>query len=489
MYNTFVKHTACIAVLWAAVSVHAQLPLAKGFRMGSEPVDRPTSNYINDIMVRDGYIYAGTGTGLLISGDHGSSWELSDQDHGIGKGGVSALALRGDTVWIATAYDTTTGLGDYEAGGGLGWSADRGATWNWIPQPVDSSNESEYSPTTTNIQNLTYDIALTDSAVWIASFGGGLRRSTDRGMSWKVVTVDGAPFDAYGRLAHRVFTVYYDGEAVWVGSAAGIHKTLDGGRTWTTFDYTQENGISGNFVVAIGHQEMAGGKRIWAATIEALDEGEERAVSYTDDGGLTWSRVLEGEFAHNFAFDPVSKAVYVATDNGLYTSDDGTAWFLFPRIEDDVSGESIYTSEFTSAAVEPDQTLWAGTSDGMAFSSDKGFSWTVIRAFSPAGTAGEPDTYAYPNPFSPMRDNTIGGDGFVRFQYRMSRGAAVSVTVFDFAMEPVRHVIRDEQRDAGDRSEAWNGRNDLGDLVSNGVYFYRIEAGKKTFWGKVLIVN
>ncbi|MBN2417045.1 hypothetical protein JXO52_14490 [bacterium] len=489
MGNTCLRRTACIALLLGAVSVQAQMPAAKRFQLGGEPVERPTSNYINDILVADGFIYAGSGNGVLVSGNRGASWELTNQDNGIGKGGISAIALRNDTLWVATAYDTTTDAGDYEAGGGLAWSPDRGATWHWIPQPVDSRDETGYYPTTTNIQNITYDIALTDSAVWIASFGGGLRRSVDNGASWQVVTVDGYPFDAYGRLTHRVFAVYYDGEAVWVGSAGGIHRTLDRGRSWTTFDYTQENGISGNFVVAIGHQDLPGGKRIWAATIEALDEGEERAVSYTDDGGLTWNRVLEGEFTHNFGFDPVSKAVYAATDNGLFKSEDGTAWFLFPRILDGATGESIYTSEFTSAAVEADQTLWAGTVDGMAFTGDNGFSWTVIRAYQPAGTAGEPDTYAYPNPFSPMRDNTVGSDGFVRFQYRLSRSGTVSVTVFDFAMQRVRNLVSGAQRDAGDRSEAWNGRNDLGDLVANGVYFYRIETGGKTFWGKVLIVN
>jgi hypothetical protein len=207
---------------------------------------------------------------------------------------------------------------------------------------------------------------------------------------------------------------------------------------------------------------------------------------------LTWEITLEGEFAHNFAFDSLTQAVYVTTDNGLYKSPDyGETWAVFPTIQDAGTGEMVYTTEVYSVGVVPGLSLWVGTADGLAMSRDDGLSWTLFRAFPVPGTGETPATYAYPNPFSPFRHNQIGGEGYVRFQYHVSRPGRVTVRVYDFAMKLVRTVSRDRARSfPGDYAEAWDGRNDVGEMVANGVYFYRIEIeGENPLWGKVMVVN
>jgi hypothetical protein len=381
----------------------AQIPAKQGFRMQGTQVRGPQGNMINDIHVRGNQVLIGS-EGLTVTDDEGATWSHFSQAQGIGKGSVSAIAARGDQIWIATAFDTTTELGTFSAGGGLSVSYDGGETWTWFPQPVDSRDETEYQPTTTVIQNLTYDIALTDSSIWIASFGGGLRTSSDSGATWKVVTVDGFPFSPLEHLSHRAFSVIYDGESLWAGTAGGVHKSDDGGETWITFSRQNQNqGISGNFVTALGSQKTAYGNILWAATVEALGESEYRAVSFTKDGGLNWEIVLNGEFAHNFAFDSLYGAVYAATDNGLYKSlDYGETWALFPGFQDRATGEQIFAEEVYCAGVIPGSSLWAGTPDGLARSLDEGDSWTLFRSFPDPGKRGTPDVYAYPNPFSPV---------------------------------------------------------------------------------------
>ena len=81
---------------------------------------------------------------------------------------------------------------------------------------------------TTNVNNITYDIAATDSAVWIVSYAGMARKSTDKGKTWQVVIIppdnldsisptDSLSFDVSpvagsfgltGNLNHRAFSVY-----------------------------------------------------------------------------------------------------------------------------------------------------------------------------------------------------------------------------------------------------------------------------------------
>ena len=471
----------------------AQIPKHPALHEASITDDRLSSNAVNDIRLEENTIWIATGRGLDRSTNGGDNWIHTTQNEGIGKGGVSAIAFGEGIIWIATAFDTMTATeGKLSAGGGLSYSLDDGASWTWIPQPVDPVDETDYKPTTTNIQNITYDIAVSDSAVWIASFGGGLRKSTDGGEVWNVVTVDGRPFDALGFLTHRTFSVIYDGEALWVGSAGGIHKSTDEGRTWITFDHqNQPQGISGNFVVALHHQEIGERSRLWAATIEALGETEYRAVSFTEDGGYTWQIALEDEFAHNLTSHPEEDAVYAATDNGLFKSPDGgRTWARIGPIVDAVSGEAVLTTEvYSVAAANPD--LWVGTADGLARTLDEGWTWEVFRAYRTPGTSGTPDVYAYPNPFSPYRHNLLNGDGHVRFQYSTDRPTKVTCMLYDYGMRLVRTVVVDKNRTvAGSYAELWDGRNDVGDVVANGVYFFKISFSHgDPMWGKVIVAN
>lgn len=459
---------------------------------GSRSTRGPASNAINDILVVKNDVWVGA-KGLSRTSNNGESWITYTQEDGLGRGGVSALAMRDGVIWVSMAYDTTVGSDKLPVGGGLSYSTDSGKTWHWIPQPVDPEDVMDYQPTASCVQNLIYDIALTDSAVWIASFLGGLRKSTNLGETWQVVTVDGYPFNARGPLTHQVFSVVFDGQALWAGTAGGIHKSTDGGRTWTTFNHqNQLEGISGNFVVAIGHQHIGGNHIVWAATIEAVDSTEYRAVSKTEDGGLTWMVTLEDVFTYNFAFDSLNSAVYVATDGGLYKSLDlGKTWAVFSQIVDGETGEGVYTTEVYSVRIGPEHSLWAGTGDGLVRSLDDGMTWKIFHAFQIPGEDGTPKTYAYPNPFSPLRHNLIDGDGHVRLQYRTTVSTRVTVRVYDFGMNLVRTVVEGKDRSLpGDYAEVWDGKNSIGEMVANGVYFYKITlTGDEPLWGKVLVVN
>jgi len=455
--------------------------------------NQPAGNSITDIFIISSNVWIGTDK-LSMSSDMGESWKIFTTEDGIGKGGVSAINFYKGKLWVATSYDTTDYKGDGQpAGSGLGYSEDEGETWQWFSQPVDSENVTEYNPTTTVKENIIYDIALTDSTVWIASFLGGLRKmnySKDVS-SWQLITVDGFSFSPLGNLAHQVFSLIHDGNSIWTGTAKGVYKTADGGKNWTPFTHTnQDNPISGNFVVALAHQQYNGYNRIWAATWPAVDTTEYTGVSVTRDGGLTWDVVLEGVKVHNFAFD--QDIVYAASSSGLFKSTDfGHSWSCFPQIVDEKTGEKVYSEEVYSVGVDSFHTIWAGTGDGLALSKDNGYTWRIFRSFKSTSLSSEPKTYAYPNPFSPLRHNMYGEDGYVRFQYHTDQSTTVSVKVYDFGMNLVKTVVENKTRTVGgDYAEVWNGRNDLGEIVANGVYFYKVKLrGKSPFWGKVMVVN
>jgi hypothetical protein len=159
-------------------------------------------------------------------------------------------------------------------------------------------------------------------------------------------------------------------------------------------------------------------------------------------------------------------------------------------VYDSAKGEQFLTSEYF--AVDATKTrVWTGGPDGVAYTDNNGSTWNVQRGSVKIADSGAERTYAYPNPFSPFRHNEFRDDGHVRFQYNTTRSTKVTIKVYDFAMELVAEIVNQKERPiAGEYAETWNGRNHRGEVVANGVYFYRLDLeGDGTFWGKVMVLD
>jgi subtilisin-like proprotein convertase family protein len=84
----------------------------------------------------------------------------------------------------------------------------------------------------------------------------------------------------------------------------------------------------------------------------------------------------------------------------------------------------------------------------------------------------------FPNPFNPM--TTI--------KFAVPRAGKVDLTVYDVAGRKVATVLS-EVLEAGHQSVTWTGRNDRGQAVASGTYFYRVVAGGETVTGKMLLMK
>lgn len=486
----------------------------------------PPSNTFNKIVPSGDTVWVGTGNGLSFTTDAGKTWARMTAAETFDDKGVSAVAVRGDRIWGATAFTTKHDNESIQTGHGLHFSADRGKTWKFISQPVDTGkidtliygrNKIPALAITVPEQNITYDIALTRSAVWIASWGGMLRKSTDEGRSWQRIIL---PPDNLNRISptdtlrfalsnvtkffasdplynkdtlraslnHVMFSLYAgDDSTIWVGTANGLNKSTDGGISWTKFNHqNQPQPISGNFVVAITEQVWNSKRYIWAATNNAVDSDEKRGVSFSADGGGSWSTALLGEFTHDIATR--DSIVYVAADGGLYRSADfGRTWIRSGTVFDRTTLQRFASPIIYGVGLKGD-TVWAGGPEGLAYTVDSpsqpfGSTWTIFRTYEPVGTTG--NTYSYPLPFSPASE-------VVRIHYATpAHVSPVTIRIFDFAMQPVKTLLRDATRTtSAEHDETWNGRDDFNRRVSNGVYFYRVEIGDATpQWGKILVLQ
>lgn len=502
------------AILHADQSMHAQANFLKSFSLSDSTfstLQLPPSNSVSHIVEQDSILWIGTGKGLARTLNGGTNWESFRANSAFANDGIFAIAVRDSLTWVSTGFVKEISGSSVQTGSGYAFSTDNGTTWSHMNQTLDARGDSLFVygldtvrilPVVVPEQNVTFDISLSPGKVWIASWASGLRYLRyPADSTWQRLLLPSgdriAPRDSSGGDTVRfydprqnnnflAFSVHaIDDDTIWCGTAGGINKSTDGGISWVRFTHrNQASPILGNWVIAVEEQRFQSTRRIWITNWKAEDQTEEFGVSYTDDGGRTWANLLRGIRAYDFAFK--DSIAYIATEQGLYRTDDGGLSFTRNgTIIDQTTRQMITTSAVFSVGVIGD-TVWAGTSDGIVSTVDNaqnpfGSSWKIYRTYQTTSTSKT--TYAYPNPFSPNFEIT-------RLHYSLQSPNSVTAEIFDFGMNPVRTVIRNATRGSGEYDEIWNGFDDEGRKVSNGVYFYRITIGNdEPMWGKVLVLK
>ena len=98
------------------------------------------SNSVSDMLINGSTIWLGTGKGLSRSTDGGATWTHYFNSAEFGTEDVSAIAVHGNDVWVATAHTVVKDGNPLPEGSGLHYSADGGDTWRSFPQPLDKNN-------------------------------------------------------------------------------------------------------------------------------------------------------------------------------------------------------------------------------------------------------------------------------------------------------------------------------------------------------------
>jgi 2',3'-cyclic-nucleotide 2'-phosphodiesterase (5'-nucleotidase family) len=84
----------------------------------------------------------------------------------------------------------------------------------------------------------------------------------------------------------------------------------------------------------------------------------------------------------------------------------------------------------------------------------------------------------YPNPFNPT---TV-------ISWQSATGNNVQLKIFNILGQEVRTLV-DHYQEAGNHSVTWDGRNDAGQLVGSGIYFYQIVAGQNQCTRKMMLMR
>ncbi len=487
------------------------------------------SNGIMDIRTLDDEIlFLGTGAGLSFvdlsstSSMQYGNFILSEMP----KGGNPALAVDHGLVTFSGVVDTLVPTGLESKGTGLAYSINDGEDWNYLSQPVDpvpnledngfqtiswGNQQISALSVTTNINNVSYDIAVGNQYIYTANWAAGIRRynylpSSGQTKNWEIIPLPrDDDLDLYcgdinvneyeinpkdpgdgGNHNHKGFGVYIIEDTLWVGTAAGINKGIildDNCINWIRHYQSGLDNISGNWVIGFTYQELNGYNRIWAITW-ATQYPETNALSYSNNGGASWNIVnpLGNESGKVYNLNVYGNRVWASTERGLYYSEDGEHWEKYSQPIDISTGEEILSEAvFSTYFSQSLGTLFVGTGDGLAIINES--MSNITRFWKP------PDPFsAYPNPFLINDHNQFSNDGYMRFIFLNPNNLHGIIDIYDFAMDRV--IQLDDSHLIGDESEIiWNGRNEYGDKISNGVYFCRLSLNGQRYWTKLAVIN
>ena len=491
------------------------------------------SNSIVDIYpIDESYLLMSTGSGLSyvhindLHPDSVSFGSFNKDSVSFPRGGAPALAVRENIIVISGLLDTTAVTGEELMGTGISYSIDEGENWDYLHQPIDEIPELGQHHTiswggqdisvlavTTEINNISYDLAIGGNYIYAASWAGGLRRYGplySEQKKWEIIplpmdsdsslicgaidleTYELNPNDPVngGNHNHKGFSVYVDDNTAWVGTANGINKGVieENCINWEHHYTSTWNNISGNWVIGFTNQKLENGTdRLWAITWAGEGNNEKNALSYTDDGGETWQISSPSSYSEKvYNLYANENRIWAATASGLYVSEDGQHWERYPQPKDQNTGEEILRKQVLSVYSDINNWLWLGTAEGIALSNDDGINWTIHKFWEPTVYKDkEKMLTVYPNPF----DTNIYGH--VRFVYSNPDGHPGKINIFDFSMDQVIHLnnnnpfaLEDNQNEV-----VWNGRNEYGDKVVNGVYFCRLSLNGEYYWTKLAVVN
>ena len=482
------------------------------------PVPSISSNSVTKMAARGDSVWIGPLLDLTVDG--GESWLRASTDSLVdSRNRVFSITIEEDVIVVGLGYASQETQGSVQAAGGFLISEDGGQTFTYRFPQLDSRGDTTvtYGVSTLSALDIIapqqsppymvdYDPATGD--VWVAGWASGIRRSEDMGRTWERVVLppdhleEIHPDSTYdflvapqrgptGHLNHMGFAVKVDSRGnVWAGTPLGINLRKAGEQSWRRFSATgSPHSLTGSWVVDIAEQIMGEESLIWIASWNAGEAGERfrDGISLTRDQGETFEQMLIGETVYDFAFR--GETVYAASERGLFISDDlGQTWRsvrdFYDASRPDVviqPGVEVYSVETTRDA------LWVGTSDGLMKSLDDGRTWSIfrsevpVRPTEPTDRVPDVDTFAYPNPFSPAISR------YVRIRFEAEQDAAPVVRIYDYEMQLIRTL--DVEPGTGVREVVWDEMDHDGLRVSNGPYFYVVDADGRRVDGKILVIE
>ncbi|NUN69916.1 MAG: T9SS type A sorting domain-containing protein [Bacteroidetes bacterium] len=297
-------------------------------------------------------LIAGTkGGGIFRTTNGGTSWNAVNS------------ALKNFHIEALAAYGASMYAGGYNFEGGFYVSADHGATWT--------------ERTGASALKFVKAIVRTNTALLAGTYGYGLFRSTDDGVSWKKIDS--------GLTTTAISALRAGNGSIYAGTTSGVFVSTDDGISWTN----RSTGITTPQVQALfGNDTM-----VFAGTTNGL--------FMTKDGGMQWTAKNSGlGFSVIYGLGLINGRLLAATNGAVcFSNNYGDSW-NYPISNNGmkgytvtpamlVTGGKVYAATMYDVYVSTNNGLnWVNRTSGISASSSQGLLATSTHLFTSYGSFG-----------------------------------------------------------------------------------------------------
>ena len=240
------------------------------------------------------YYFGATGGGVYTTTDSGINWTpVSDGFFKTGSvGGIGVSESDPNVLYVGMGESPVRG--NVSHGDGVYKSTDAGKTWKHVG--LEDTRQIGRVRVHPKNPDIAYVAAI--GHLWGPNEQRGVFKTTDGGKTWKKAlfksdkagAVDLILDPSNPNVLYAGFWEVY--RKPWTlesgGPGGGIHKSTDGGDTWT--DLTRNPGLPRGMVGKVGITVSP----VNSERLYAIIEADEGGVFRSDNGGRTWTKVNEG---------------------------------------------------------------------------------------------------------------------------------------------------------------------------------------------------
>jgi len=88
-------------------------------------------------------------------------------------------------------------------------------------------------------------------------------------------------------------------------------------------------------------------------------------------------------------------------------------------------------------------------------------------------------TQNYPNPFNPS----------ITILYSLPKASVVTLTIYNTLGQEINTLVNGQDQKVGSYEATWNGKDNFGNSVSPGIYFYQLKTNELILSKKMMLMK
>jgi hypothetical protein len=300
---------------------------------------------------------------------------------------------------------------------------------------------------------------------------------------------------AYAIAVDDLGNVYVTGESndLWTRQDYATIKYYPNGDTaWVRRYNGSENSKDGAYAIAVdefGNVYVAG-----SSTVSGTDS-DYATIKYHPSGDAAWVRRYNGpassaDVAKDIVVDGSGNVFVTGESYGSGTQKD------YATLKYDANGNKVWVRTYDGPESESDAGCAIATDNsgniyvtGGSYGTGTDRDYATIKYVQTGsdvkdetGIREKPSEFTlsqnYPNPFNQT----------TKIEFTVARSGFVSLGIYDILGRKVRMLVS-EHLYSGYKSVLWDGKNDSGDDVASGIYFYQLKVGDLTETKKLVLLK